>query len=119
MLPILLHDPLLNLFFLILLQRGHNDMFHMPRILVLHEIFLPLADDLEDQAGDVGFVAKFCEWREDGFEVEDDAAGEGQAAQGLPVDAQVDARDVQVRGLEVAVFLVRIAWGHVEWLVNL
>lgn len=39
----------------------------------------------------MGFGAEIGERGEECFEVEDDAAGEGEAAEGLPVDAEVDA----------------------------
>ena len=93
-------------------------MLHVPRILVLHEVLFPFLYYLQHQAGNIRFGAKLRHGREHGFEVKDDAARKRHAAEGLPVDAEVDAREIQVGGLEIAVFLVGVAWGHVEGLVD-
>ena len=36
-------------------------------------------------------MSEIGDGREERFEVEDDGSGEGEAAEGLPVDAEVDA----------------------------
>ena len=55
-------------------------MLYMPRVLVLHEVLLALPEHFEDDGWDEWLIPEFRDGREDGFEVEDDGAGEGQAA---------------------------------------
>lgn len=95
-------------------------MLHMPRILILHNLLLTLAEDLQQQGGDVGFVAEGGDGGEERFEVEDDRAGEGEAAQGLPVDAQVDAGEGEGGGGELgeAVLFVWVAGRHEEGVID-
>ena len=62
-------------------------MFHVPCVLVAHHVLLALAQDFGAQRRHVGLVAELGQRSEESFEVEDDAAREWQAAQGLPVDA--------------------------------
>src|SRR5882757_6452756 len=90
----------------------------MPRVLVLHEILLALLQHLEHQTWDIRLVAEVRYGREECFKVEDDASGQRQAAERLPVDTQVNAAEVEVRRLEVAVFLVWVAGWHVQGLVD-
>ena len=89
-------------------------MLHMPRILILHETPLALAQDGAQQRRHVRLVAQVLQRREQRLEVEHDRAGERQPAQGLPVDAQVDAREREVRRLGKPVRLVRVAGRHEE-----
>ena len=90
----------------------------MPRILVLHHRPLPLPQHLGYQRRHVRLVAKLLDGREERFEVEDDGAAEGQAAQRLPVDAEVDAGDGEVRDLVAAEILVGVARGHEQGFVD-
>lgn len=62
----------------------------------------------------MGLVAEFEDGREEGFEVEDDGAAEGQAPERLPVDAEVDAGEGEVGQLMAAEVGVRVAGGHEE-----
>ncbi len=93
-------------------------MFHMPRIFILHQGPLPLPQHLEHQRRHIRFVSELLDGREERFEVEDDGAAEGQAAQRLPVDAEVDAGQGEVGDLEGAEVLVGVAGGHEEGLVD-
>ena len=86
-LPILLHQALLHLLPHPRLERGDGDMLDMPRVLIAHDAFFPLAQDRQQQGGDIRFVPELAQRREERFEVEDDRAGEGEPAEGLPVDA--------------------------------
>ncbi len=74
-------------------------MLDVPRILILHQRLFSLPKHLAAQRRHIGLVAEFFEGREERFEVEDDGAGEGEAAQGLPVNAQVDAGKGEGGGL--------------------
>lgn len=89
-------------------------MFHMPRIFILHQRPLPLPQHLQTQRRDIRFVSEFLDGREQRFEIEDDGTGEGEAAQGLPVDAQVDAGEGERGELVGAVEFVGVAGGHEE-----
>lgn len=93
-------------------------MLDMPCILILHQSPFPLAEHLGAQRGHVGFVAELLEGREERFEVEDDGAREGETAQRLPVDAQVDAREGQGGGLGEPEGFVRVRGRHEERGVN-
>ena len=92
-----LPPPLRNPHLLLLptpqLQRRQRDMLDMPRVLVPHDLGLALPQHLQQQRGHVGLVPELADRREERFEVEDYGAGEGEAAEGLPVYAQVDARE--------------------------
>ena len=89
-------------------------MLHMPRALVAHQPLLALFQNLGHQRRDIGIVAEFRHRREERFEIEDDGAGEGQAPQGLPVDAEVDAREREAGRLASAVGFARVAGRHEE-----
>ena len=117
-LPIPRHPPLLLLLALVLLQRRHDDVLGMPRVLVLHEILLALLQHLEQQTRHVRLVAELADGGEDGGEVEDDGARQRQPTQRLPVDAQVHARDVVPRVLGVAQLFVRVPGRHEERFVD-
>ena len=93
-------------------------MLHVPRALILHQRPLPLLEHLGHQRRHVGFGPKLFDGREEGFEIEDDGAAQGQAAQRLPVDAEVDAGEGKVGDLEGAEVLVGVAGGHEEGLVD-
>lgn len=93
-------------------------MLHMPRTLILHEGPLPLLQHLRQQRRHIRFVSKLLYRREERFEVEDDGAAQGQAAERLPVDAEVDAGEGEVGDLEGAEVFVRVAGGHEEWGVD-
>lgn len=90
----------------------------MPGILVLHHILLPLLEHLRNQRRDVCFSLELLDRREQGFEVEDDSARDGEATEGLPVDAKVDTIESQLGSLEVAVLLMWVARRHEEGSVN-
>lgn len=55
---------------------------------------------------------------EECFEIEDDGSREGEAAERLPVDAQVAGGEGEGGGLGCAVVGVRVAGGHEEGLVD-
>lgn len=74
-------------------------MLDVPRVLVLHHVALTLSQHLGAQGGHVGLVAEFRNGREERFEVEDDGAAEGHAAQGLPVHAEMDPGKFEGGGL--------------------
>lgn len=93
-------------------------MFHMPRILILHQRLLALPQHLQTQRRHIRFGSKILERREERFEIEDDGAGEGEAAERLPVHAEVDAVEGQGGQLVVAESLVRVARGHEEGFVD-
>lgn len=65
-------------------------MFNTPRPLILQQLPLPLPQHPPNQPGHARLVTEFGDRREERFEVEDDGGGEGKAAEGLPVDAEVD-----------------------------
>lgn len=90
----------------------------MPCILILHKILLPLLHYLAQQRGDERLLTELTNRGEEGVEVEDDTSGEWEASERLPVDAEVDAVQSKLGGLEVAVFFVGVARGHVEGLVD-
>lgn len=94
-------------------------MLHVPRALVLHERLLPVPEDLGEQRRHVRFGPEVVERGEERLEVEDDGAGEGEAAEGLPVDAQVDAGDGEVGHLAGAEVFVGVAGRHEEGGVDL
>lgn len=89
-------------------------MFHMPRALILHEGPLPLLQHLRQQRRHIRFASKLLYWREERFEVEDDGAAQRQAAERLPVNAEMDAGDGEVGDLEGAEIFVGVARGHEE-----
>ena len=93
-------------------------MLHMPRALVAHQPLLAFFQDLGHQRRDIRFVAEFRHGREERFEIEDDGAGEGQAPEGLPVDAEVDAREREGGRLGGAVGFARVAGRHEERFVD-
>lgn len=93
-------------------------MLHMPSALIAHETLLAAFQDCRKQSRDVGLAAEVGERGEEGFKVKDDGAGKGQAAQGLPVHAQVDAGKREVRDLAEAVGGVGILGRHEHWLVD-
>lgn len=76
-------------------------MLHMPRILILHDLGLALPEDLEQEGGHVRFVPELGHGREERFEIEDYGAREREAAEGLPVYAQVDAGEGEGGGGEL------------------
>ena len=94
-------------------------MLYVPRALVLHQRPLTLLQYLGHQRRHIWFGSKLFYRREERFEVEDDGAAERQAAQGLPVHAQVDAGEGKIGHLQGAVVLVRIARGHEEGSIDL
>lgn len=116
--PIPLNHPLVLLLRIPLLQGRQGDVLDMPGILVLHHILLPLLEHLRNQRWDVWFSLELLDRREQGFEVEDDSARDGEATEGLPVDAKVDTIESQLGILEVAVFLMWVAWRHEEGSVD-
>ncbi len=63
-------------------------------------------------------MAELLDGREERLEVEDDGAAEGEPAQRLPVDAEVDAAEGQVGDLVGAEVLVRVTGGHEEGFVD-
>lgn len=75
-------------------------------------------DDLQQQRGHVRLLAEVRHGREQRFEVEDDACRQREAAERLPIDAEVDSWESQFGSLEVAVFLMRITRRHIEGLVD-
>ena len=89
-------------------------MLHMPRILILHQGPLPLLQHLRQQRRYIRFASKLLYRREERFEVEDDGAAQRQAAERLPVDAEMDAGEGKVGDLEGAEVFVRVARGHEE-----
>ena len=89
-------------------------MLNMPGALVPHQTVLTLLQQLSHERRNIRLVAELRDGSEEGLEVEDDGAGEGQAAQGLPVDAQVDAREGERGGLRGAVGFARVARRHPE-----
>ena len=89
-------------------------MLRVPGILILENILLALLQDLRYERRDEGLVGELAHGREERLEVEDDGAGEGQAAQRLPVDAEVTPVEGQGWGLAVAVRFVGVAGRHVE-----
>lgn len=93
-------------------------MLHMPRILIAHDALLPLAQDRGQQGGDIGFVAEAGQGGEERFEVEHDRAGEGEAAEGLPVDAEVHAPEGERGRLAVSVLFVWVVGWHEDRLVD-
>ena len=93
-------------------------MLHVPRPLVQHDIVLTPPQHLQRQPRDIRLVRELCHGREQALEVEDYGAREGQAAQGLPVDAQVAPGDGEPRELVGSVLLVRVAGGHEERFVD-
>src|SRR5271163_5255052 len=113
-----LNHALLDLFLLVLLQRWNNHVLHMPCVLVRHNVFLAVLQHLQDDAGHVGLVAELGHLREERLEVEDDGAGEWEAAERLPVDAQVATVEGQFRTLEVAVLLMWVAGRHIKGLID-
>ena len=76
-------------------------MFHMPRTLIPQQPLLPLHQHLLQQFRHIRFLPQILQGREQSFEVEDDGAGEGEAAEGLPVDAEVDAGEGEEVGGEL------------------
>ena len=62
-------------------------MLHMPRALVLHQVFFALFQHFVAQRGNVRFISEFGDGGEERFEVEDDRCADGQAPECLPVDA--------------------------------
>ena len=117
-LPILGHHSVPFLLPRPLLQLRHNHMLHMPCILVLHEGALSLLQHLRQQRRHVRFGSELLYRREERFEVEDDRAAKGQAAEGLPVDAEVDAGEGEVGDLEGAEVLMGVAGRHEEGCVD-
>ena len=89
-------------------------MLHVPRALVRHDLPLSLPQHLGDELGHARLGAELLDRREERFEVEDDGAAEGEAAQGLPVHAQVNAREGEIGDLAGAEVFVRVAGGHEE-----
>ncbi len=71
-------------------------MLNMPRILILHEILLAFVEHLINDGGDKWLVAELRDWGEQGFEVEDDGAGKGEAAKRLPVDSEMASFETYV-----------------------
>ena len=63
-------------------------------------------------------VTKLLDGCEERFEVEDDGAAEGHAAQRLPVDAEVDTGDGEVGDLVAAEVLMGVAGGLEERVVD-
>ena len=66
-------------------------MLYMPCVLIIHDAFLTFFQDFQQEGRDIGFGTEVGDRGEERLEVEDYGAGEGEAAQGLPVDAEVDA----------------------------
>ena len=93
-------------------------MLDVPRVLVRHDGPLALAQDAGHERRHVRLGAEPLDGREERLEVENDGAAEGEAAQRLPVDAEVDAGEGQVQHLQAAEVLVRVAGGHEEGLVD-
>lgn len=118
-LPSLLDYPPFDLLPLVLLEGRDDDVLGVPGVLVLHEAVLAVGQHLLDEAGHVGLVAELGERREEGLEVEDDGGRQGQAAQRLPVDAEMNTLGRQGGVLDVAVGTVRVPGRHVEGLVDL
>jgi len=79
-LPPFLRHPIHLLLPRPLLQRRHRHMLHMPRILIFHQVLLPLPQHLRTQCRYVRFVAEILDGREERLEIEDDGAGKGEAA---------------------------------------
>lgn len=101
-----------------LLRHRQHDVLDVPRTLVLHQALLAFLQYSRQQGGHVGFVAELGHGREERFEVEDDGAAEGQAAERLPVDAEVDAGEGEVGLLVGAEVSVGVAGGHEEGSVD-
>lgn len=90
----------------------------MPRILIFHEGALPFLQHLGQQRRHVRFGSELLHGREERFEVEDDGAAQRQAAEGLPVDAEMDAGEGKVGDLEGAEVLMGVAGRHEEGSVD-
>jgi hypothetical protein len=118
-LPLFLRHPFLLLLPSPFFHVRKHDVLDMPRILVLHQVSLPFLQDLGNQRGDFGFVPEFTDRGEEGFEVEDDGSGEREPAEGLPVDPQVAVGELEVRVLGQSMQFMRIAWRHIQWLLDL
>lgn len=117
-LPILLRHAVLLLLPRPLFQLGQNHVLHVPRVLIRHDCPLSFLQHLGHQCRHVRFVSKLFYRREQRFEVEDDGTAQRQAAQRLPVDAEMDAGEGKVGDLEGAEVLVRVAGRHEEGFVD-
>ncbi len=110
--PVVRYHSLLYLLLLPLLERRPNHMLHVPRALVLHQVFLAPLEQFVAQRGNVRFISELGDGREERFEVEDDRCADGEAAEGLPVNAQMAPFKAESRGLGQAVRLVGVAGRH-------
>ena len=89
-LPVSLYKALVLLFLGPSLQLRQHHMLNRPRALILHDALLTLHQHLLQQLGYIRLRTEVRERREERLKVEDDEAGHGEAAQGLPIDAEGD-----------------------------
>lgn len=87
-------------------------MLHMPRALVLHKILLSVLEHFVAKRGDMRLISELGDRREESFEVKDDSCTEREAAQCLPIDSEMTAREGEGGGLGEAVGFVRISGWH-------
>lgn len=117
--PVVGYHSLLHLLPLPLLERRPNHVLHVPRALVLHQILLAPLEHFVAQRGNVRFISELGDGREERFEVEDDRCADGEAAEGLPVNAQMASFEAESRRLGQTVRLVGVAGRHEKRRVHL
>lgn len=77
----------------------------MPRPFIVQQILLPLLHIFSNKRRHTRFITELRDRREQGFKVEDDGCGEGEAAEGLPIYAEMTVGELEVGGLICAVDL--------------
>ena len=111
-----LHHPLPFLLPRHFLQQRQGHMLHMPRILILHQLPLSPLQNSGNQPRHTRLIPKLLNLCKQRLEVEYDGAGNREATEGLPVDAEVDAVGfvLEEGRLGEAEGFVRVAGGHEE-----